>query len=167
MAGIGMGLTFAPSATAVLDGLPEEEFAVASSANSTIREFGVALGVALLIAVFLGNGGTITPSGYDGAVGPALLTGAASVAIAAVAALCTDPREGPQPGLTRPNARHAGRRSVAPRDGPASCPRVCPRLGSEGLASILRGPDAAVAMARPDHSQRVRHGLTGLSACGR
>ena len=61
MAGIGMGLTFAPSATAVLDGLPDSDFAMASSANSTIREFGVALGVALLVAVFLGNGGELTP----------------------------------------------------------------------------------------------------------
>ncbi len=87
MAGIGMGLTFAPSATAVLEGLPDSDFAKASSANSTIREFGVALGVALLVAVFLGNGGEITPNGYDGAIGPALLTGAAAVAIAAVAAL--------------------------------------------------------------------------------
>lgn len=87
MAGIGMGLTFAPSATAVLEGLPDADFAKASSANSTIREFGVALGVALLVAVFLGNGGEIAPDGYDGAIGPALLTGAAAVAIAAVAAL--------------------------------------------------------------------------------
>ncbi len=87
MAGVGMGLTFAPSATAVLDGLPESDFAVASSANSTIREFGVALGIALLVAVFEGNGGELTPVGYDGAVGPALLTGAAAVGIAVVAAL--------------------------------------------------------------------------------
>jgi MFS family permease len=87
MAGIGMGLTFAPSATAVLDGLPDSDFAVASSANSTIREFGVALGVALLTAVFLGNGGQLTPTGYAGAIGPALLTGAAAVGIAVVAAL--------------------------------------------------------------------------------
>jgi len=87
MAGIGMGLTFAPSATAVLDGLPESEFAIASSANSTIREFGVALGVALLTAVFLGNGGTVTPTGYSGAIGPALLTGAAAVGVAVLAAL--------------------------------------------------------------------------------
>jgi hypothetical protein len=87
MAGIGMGLTFAPSATAVLDGLPDAAFATASSANSTIREFGVALGVALLVAVFLGNDGEISPIGYDGAIGPALLTGAAAVAIAVVAAL--------------------------------------------------------------------------------
>ncbi|MCW2793797.1 MAG: drug resistance transporter, EmrB/QacA subfamily [Nocardioides sp.] len=86
MAGVGMGLTFAPSATAVLEGLPEDDFAMASSANSTIREFGVALGVALLVAVFLGNGGQLSPGGYDGAIGPALLTGAAAVAVAVVAA---------------------------------------------------------------------------------
>ena len=87
MAGVGMGLTFAPNATAVLDGLPDSDFATASSANSTVREFGVALGVALLTAVFLANGGELTPTGYDGAIGPALLTGAAAVAVAAVAAL--------------------------------------------------------------------------------
>ncbi len=87
MAGVGMGLTFAPSATAVLEGLPDSDFAVASSANSTIREFGVALGVALLTAVFLGNGGELLPTGYQGAIGPALLTGAAAVGVALVAAL--------------------------------------------------------------------------------
>jgi EmrB/QacA subfamily drug resistance transporter len=87
MAGVGMGLTFAPSATAVLQGLPDSDFATASSANSTVREFGVALGIAVLTAVFLGNGGQITPTGYDGAIGPALLTGAAAVAVAVVAAL--------------------------------------------------------------------------------
>ncbi|HEX5086548.1 MAG TPA: DHA2 family efflux MFS transporter permease subunit [Nocardioides sp.] len=86
MAGVGMGLTFAPSATAVLQGLPDEDFAIASSSNSTVREFGVAFGIALLTAVFLGNGGEISPVGYDGAIGPALLTGAAAVAVAVVAA---------------------------------------------------------------------------------
>jgi EmrB/QacA subfamily drug resistance transporter len=87
MAGVGMGLTFAPSATAVLQGLPDEDFAIASSSNSTLREFGVAFGIALLTAVFLGNGGQISPVGYDGAIGPALLTGAAAVAVAVVAAV--------------------------------------------------------------------------------
>ena len=87
MAGVGMGLVFAPGASMVLDGLPDSDFAIASSANSTIREFGVALGIAVLVAVFLGNGGEITPSGYDGAIGPALLTGAAAVAVAAIASL--------------------------------------------------------------------------------
>jgi EmrB/QacA subfamily drug resistance transporter len=87
MAGIGMGLTFAPNATATLDGLPESDFAIASSANSTIREFGVALGIAVLVAVFESNGGELTPTGYTGAIGPALLTGAGAVGIAVVAAL--------------------------------------------------------------------------------
>ncbi|HSE07801.1 MAG TPA: hypothetical protein VLB29_03970, partial [Nocardioidaceae bacterium] len=53
----------------------------------TIREFGVALGIALLTAVFLAQDGTLTPTGYDGAIGPALLTGAAAVAVAVVAAM--------------------------------------------------------------------------------
>jgi EmrB/QacA subfamily drug resistance transporter len=87
LAGVGMGLTFAPASTAVLDGLPHEDLAVASSANATIREFGVTLGVATLTAVFLGSGGQLTPTGYDGAVGPALLTGAVAVGIATIAAL--------------------------------------------------------------------------------
>ncbi len=86
MAGVGMGLTFAPSATAVLDGLPDHDFGTASSANATIREFGVALGVAGLTAVFLGHGGELTPTGYTGAIGPALLVGAGAVAVAVVAA---------------------------------------------------------------------------------
>jgi EmrB/QacA subfamily drug resistance transporter len=97
LAGVGMGLTFAPMATAVLDGLPDSEFAVASSANSTVREFGVAIGVALLTAVFLANGGELTPFGYDGAIGPALLTGAAAVAVAAVASVFAPGRGKPSP----------------------------------------------------------------------
>jgi EmrB/QacA subfamily drug resistance transporter len=98
MAGIGMGLTFAPSATAVLDGLGDEDFGTASSANSTIREFGVALGVAGLTAVFLGNGGELSPGGYDGAIGPALLAGAAAVLVAVVAALFAPGRPPRQDG---------------------------------------------------------------------
>src|SRR4051812_28194271 len=101
MAGVGMGLTCAPSATAVLQGLPDSDFATASSANSTVREFGVALGIALLVAVFLGNGGQITPTGYDGAIGPALLTGAAAVAGGRVAAVFA-PGQGRSQGVAPP-----------------------------------------------------------------
>ncbi|MGN6253269.1 MAG: DHA2 family efflux MFS transporter permease subunit [Marmoricola sp.] len=93
LAGIGMGLTFAPSSTIVLDGLAEEDFAVASSSYSTVREFGVALGIALLTAVFLGYGGQISPTGYDGAIGPALLTGAGAVALALAAAVLAPGRQ--------------------------------------------------------------------------
>lgn len=92
MAGVGMGLVFPSVSNATLDGLPAGDFAIASSANSTIREFGVALGVALLTAVFESCGGQISPTGYAGAIGPALLTGAGAVAIALVAALFTPRR---------------------------------------------------------------------------
>jgi EmrB/QacA subfamily drug resistance transporter len=86
LAGIGMGLTFAPSSTAVLADMADADHATASSTNATIREIGVALGVAVLVAVFQGAGGTITPDGYTDALRPAILTGAAIVAVGAVAA---------------------------------------------------------------------------------
>lgn len=87
MAGAGMGLTFAPSATAVLTDMAEVDHATASSTNSTIREIGVALGIAVLTAVFLGAGGSLTPTGYTDALAPALLVGAGAVAIGILAAL--------------------------------------------------------------------------------
>ncbi|MFD4181096.1 DHA2 family efflux MFS transporter permease subunit [Rhodococcus sp. NPDC058514] len=87
MAGVGMGLTFAPSATAVLVDMAEVDHATASSANSTIREIGVALGIAILTAVFLGNGGSLTPTGYAEGLQPALFVGAAAVGVAIIAAL--------------------------------------------------------------------------------
>ncbi|MBD3780991.1 MAG: DHA2 family efflux MFS transporter permease subunit [Micrococcales bacterium] len=87
LAGTGMGLTFAPSATAVLADMAPDDHGTASSANSTLREVGVALGVAVLTAVFTAAGGTITPDGFDAGLRPAVLTGAAVIAVAAVASL--------------------------------------------------------------------------------
>jgi MFS family permease len=84
LAGIGMGLTFAPSATAVLADMAPDDHATASSTNSTIREIGVALGVAVLVAVFRANGGTLTPDGYNAGLRAAILTGAAVVALGAL-----------------------------------------------------------------------------------
>jgi EmrB/QacA subfamily drug resistance transporter len=76
MAGVGMGLVFAPSSTAVLATMSEKDNAKASGTNSTLREIGVALGVAVMTAVFTGAGGQLTPTGYVGAAIPAVLTGA-------------------------------------------------------------------------------------------
>jgi predicted MFS family arabinose efflux permease len=87
LAGVGMGLTFAPSATAVLADTAEADHGTASSVNSTIREFGITLGVAILTAVFLSYNGSLTPAGYGDALRPALLVGAVSVALAVIAAL--------------------------------------------------------------------------------
>jgi MFS family permease len=86
-AGIGMGLVFAPSSTAVLANMKPEDSAKASGTNSTVREIGVALGIAVLTAVFTGAGGQLTPTGYVDAAIPAVFTGAAVVLATAVVAL--------------------------------------------------------------------------------
>jgi EmrB/QacA subfamily drug resistance transporter len=87
MAGVGMGLVFAPSSTAVLAHIVPADTAKASGTNSTIREVGVALGIAVLTAVFTGAGGQLTPTGYVDAAIPAVVTGAVVVAATAVVAV--------------------------------------------------------------------------------
>jgi EmrB/QacA subfamily drug resistance transporter len=107
LAGVGMGLVFAPMATAVLANMPGDDHAKASGANSTLREVGGALGVAVLTAVFVGAGGSLTPTGYVDAAIPAVATGAGALGVAfllafllpagrsAVTARDTDAVEGP------------------------------------------------------------------------
>jgi EmrB/QacA subfamily drug resistance transporter len=87
LAGIGMGLVFAPMSTAVLANMAPADQAKASGTNSTLREIGVALGVAVLTAVFTGAGGQLTPTGYVSAAIPAIYTAAGVLAGAAVIAL--------------------------------------------------------------------------------
>ena len=100
-AGIGMGLVFAPLSTAVLAGTAPADQAAASGTSSTLREVGVALGIAVLTAVFSGAGGTLTPSGFTGAAQPAVLVGAAATAVAALlAALLPAGRTAPVPSTS-------------------------------------------------------------------
>ena len=146
MAGVGMGLTFAPSATAVLDGMSDDDFGTASSANSTIREFGVALGVAGLTAVFLGNGGELTPTGYTGAIGPALLVGAAAVGC----------RRGRRPLRPRPNADPA---TLAGRK-PAHPARLADRAPADPARLVAR------AQPKPPGQRGVRARVAGSAGEG-
>ena len=87
VAGIGMGLVFAPVSTAVLATMSERDQAKASGTNSTIREIGVALGIAVLTAVFTGAGGQLTPTGYVDAAIPAIFVGASVLGASALIAL--------------------------------------------------------------------------------
>ena len=87
LAGIGMGLVFAPSSTAVLVNMKPADQAKASGTNSTLREIGVALGVAVLTAVFTGAGGSLTPTGYVHAAVPAVWVGAGVLGLAALISL--------------------------------------------------------------------------------
>ena len=87
LAGIGMGLVFAPSSTAVLANMAPDDHAKATGTNSTLREIGVALGIAVLTAVFTGAGGELTPTGYVDAAIPAIYVGSAVLGLATIIAL--------------------------------------------------------------------------------
>jgi EmrB/QacA subfamily drug resistance transporter len=87
LAGIGMGLTFAPAASVVMASASEADRGVASGTNNTIREVGVAMGVAVLASVFASSGSYETPSRYIDGLVPAVWVGAAVVAVGAVVAL--------------------------------------------------------------------------------
>lgn len=86
-AGVGMGLVFAPLSTAVLATMTSADNAKASGTNSTLREVGVALGIAVLTAVFVGAGGQLTPELYVDAAIPAVLVGAGALALSTVLAV--------------------------------------------------------------------------------
>lgn len=58
--GTGMGLSMTPSTEAITSSLPREQQGVASALNDVTREFGTALGVALL--------GALLSAGYRGAI---------------------------------------------------------------------------------------------------
>ncbi|WP_433598459.1 MFS transporter [Nocardia sp. CA-135953] len=85
LGGIGMGLTFAPGATVVMASASPEDRAMASGTNSTIREVGVAMGVAVLASVFSSYGSYADPQSFVDGLIPAVWVGAAIVAVGAVA----------------------------------------------------------------------------------
>ncbi|WP_030437951.1 DHA2 family efflux MFS transporter permease subunit [Actinoplanes subtropicus] len=87
MAGVGMGLTFAPISTMALASVTEQQRGVASGANNTIRELGVAVGVAALASIFSSYGSYLTHGSFVDGLRPAVLAGAAIVAAGAVVAL--------------------------------------------------------------------------------
>ena len=87
VAGIGMGMFFAPIANVVLSAVRPEEEGKASGANNAIRELGGVFGVAVLASVFTANGSYATPQAFVDGMIPALRVGAAVVAVGAVAAL--------------------------------------------------------------------------------
>jgi EmrB/QacA subfamily drug resistance transporter len=87
LAGVGMGLFFAPIANVVLSAVRPEEEGKASGANNAIRELGGVFGVAVLASIFSANGGYATGQSYVDGLIPAMQVGAVVVAFGALAAL--------------------------------------------------------------------------------
>ncbi len=94
LAGIGMGLFFAPIANVVLSAVRPEEEGKASGATNTIREVGGVFGVAVLAAVFTANGSYNDPIAYVAGLQPAIAMGAVVVGLGALAALFIPARAG-------------------------------------------------------------------------
>ncbi|GGK67762.1 MFS transporter [Nocardia camponoti] len=86
LGGIGMGLTFAPGSTIVMASASPADQGMASGINSTVREVGVAIGIAALASVFASHGSYQDPQSYVDGLVPAVWVGAGLVAAAAVAA---------------------------------------------------------------------------------
>ncbi|MFE3058403.1 MFS transporter [Nocardia sp. NPDC059239] len=93
LGGIGMGLTFAPTATAVMASAAPADQGMASGTNNTIREVGVAMGVAVLASVFASHGSYLSPQEYVDGLTPAVKVGAAIVAVGALVALLLPSRQ--------------------------------------------------------------------------
>jgi EmrB/QacA subfamily drug resistance transporter len=84
IAGVGMGLFFAPVANVVLSTVRPEEEGQASGANNALRELGGVFGVAILAAIFANQGGYGAPQHFVDGLKPAVWVGAVVVAIGAV-----------------------------------------------------------------------------------
>ncbi|MEZ3179466.1 MFS transporter [Streptomyces pimonensis] len=113
VAGVGMGFVFAPTAAVVLASVSREHAGKASGANTTVREIGGALGIAVLSTVFVAHGSTEGPQQFVDGLRPAVWIGVAVVLAGALCALGI-PRE-PRPSVTspgKPDARTAVRETV-------------------------------------------------------
>lgn len=95
LAGIGMGLSFAPLSTAVLLGQPESEHGVASGVNSTLRQLGIAVGIAVCTAIFAASGEYLPGKPFIGGLTPAL-TVCTGVLMAATICVAILPRRSPR-----------------------------------------------------------------------
>jgi Na+/melibiose symporter-like transporter len=101
--GLGVGLSMSPATTAITGSLPEDKQGVASALNDTVREFGGALGIALI--------GSILSAGYTSNVNAATAglpaDSAASVKEGIGGAFAVAPKLGAQGPAVLESARRA------------------------------------------------------------
>ncbi|CAM5663472.1 hypothetical protein STENM223S_04448 [Streptomyces tendae] len=104
LAGVGMGLVFAANPATVIGSVAEHEHNLASGVNNTVREFGGALGIAVLTAVYV-----------HGGLRSAVLTGAAVVLLGTFAGLAIRPAPEPaRPGAGPAPSARAAHRQIDP-----------------------------------------------------
>jgi hypothetical protein len=85
LAGVGISMSFPAAQNSVVGSVPAEAIGKAAGTNSTMRELGGVLGIAIGVAAFAGAGGYGSPAEFgDGFV--AAITVSAGLSVAA--ALC-------------------------------------------------------------------------------
>jgi EmrB/QacA subfamily drug resistance transporter len=114
MAGIGMGLVFAPSASALLSVVAPQRAGQASGTNNAIREVGGVFGVAVMSTIFAGSGSFASPQAFVDGFTPALWVGAAVVGAGALVALALPARR------AAPSAAVASVEAIEPAAAPAA-----------------------------------------------
>jgi EmrB/QacA subfamily drug resistance transporter len=80
LAGIGLGVSYPPISTLAIDAAPRDAEGMAIGTNSTVRELGVAVGVAVLVSIFASTGAYTRALFIDGLT-PALFSAAAIVSV--------------------------------------------------------------------------------------
>jgi EmrB/QacA subfamily drug resistance transporter len=86
LAGAGMALVFAPSASAILNSVRIDQAGQASGATNAIRELGGTFGIAVLATVFSGAGSYASPQQFVDGLVPALWVGTGVLVFGALVA---------------------------------------------------------------------------------
>jgi MFS family permease len=99
VSGIGMGFVFAPTAAVVIGSVGPRFAGKASGANTTVREIGGALGIAVLSTVFVDYGGSAGAGAaqFLGGLRPAIWVGVAVVMAGGLCALAIPRATAPLP----------------------------------------------------------------------
>ncbi|MEJ1202205.1 MULTISPECIES: MFS transporter [unclassified Streptomyces] len=139
--GVGMGLAMTPSTEAITMSLPREKQGVASALNDVTREFGTALGVALL--------GALVSAGYRNAIDDELDPLPADTADTAREGIANALEASGGAGSHAQDLVHAAQQSFVDGWQQAMWAGVAV-MGGLSVYVALRGPKYAVPAPRPD-----------------
>ena len=92
VAGIGVSMPFATTATAALSAVAPADMGKASGAANTLRQFGAAFGIAIATAIFAANGHLGSAAAFDAGFRPALAAAAGMSLLGAITALAVSSR---------------------------------------------------------------------------
>ena len=137
LAGSGMALVFAPSASAVLNSVRVDQAGQASGATNAIRELGGTFGIAVLATVFSGAGAYTTPQAFVDGLVPALWVGVAVLAFGAIVAAAL-PFGGKATGRGR---------GIRGDRGPPRCPTPRPSPRRTRIEGSVAGDDQKPRLA--------------------